>query len=506
MVSTRATPGGPGEEVESMTEFEELEYIVNSVLGRKGKEHAILLSCIHHGIETVLDLICHADVKGMKYMDKEGNIVPLQSGYIGLITQFREFEKQKQIPGVTLEWTDFNIDEFNEYRRNTFRQGNQTTAMAADGNGNVAVTTMRTTSTPLQEFEKGIRRDKGAYLALKDDKAWDSWRRSTIATARTHKCEEVFDPLYKPTTDDDKALFRQKQLFMYSVFDEKLQTDMGKNLVRTYELDYDAQKVYSLLAAHATTSTRADIESQHILTYITTARFGVGDSGWKGTGHSFILHWQNKVREYEDMVPRENYFSEGIKLTMLQNAVSGVPELHAVKVQAQYDKVRGLVALDYDKYCTLLLSTATNYDLKHAPQKARDRRAVNYHDQYYPDQEHDDAPNIDTEIFNLMVNAHDQRERAVTRLDQSVWYTLSPEDKERWSGFSDEVKASILKANSSSKPPGRKFETRPPGRFPPRHARSIFTKSARTTTYRVLPQSQSEMMMIMVSAWPKTMS
>jgi hypothetical protein len=41
------------------------------------------------------------------------------------------------------------------------------------------------------------------------------------------------------------------------------------------------------------------------------------------------------------MVPPENFFSEGIKLTMLQNAVSGVPELHGVKVQAQYDKVRG---------------------------------------------------------------------------------------------------------------------------------------------------------------------
>jgi hypothetical protein len=68
-----------------------------------------------------------------------------------------------------------------------------------------------------------------------------------------------------------------------------------------------------------------------------------------------------------------------------------------------------------------------------------------------------------------MINAHDQRERAVTRLDQSVWYTMSTKERERWSGFSDEVKASILKASSSSKPPGRKFEARPPGRFPPRH-------------------------------------
>jgi hypothetical protein len=201
---------------------------------------------------------------------------------------------------------------------------------------------------------------------------------------------------------------------------------------------------------------------------LTMARFGSGDSGWKGTGHSFILHWQNKVREYEEMIPPENFFSEGIKLTMLQNAVSGVPKLHAVKVQAQYDKVRGLVALNYDNYCTLLLSTATNYDLKHTPQRVRDRRVVNVHDTYDYEPDHE-ASNIDADVFKLMINAHDQRpERARTRLDFSVWNTMSTEDQERWSSFSDEIKGNILNASSSDKPAARKFGSRPPGKFPPR--------------------------------------
>jgi hypothetical protein len=185
-----------------------------------------------------------------------------------------------------------------------------------------------------------------------------------------------------------------------------------------------------------------------------------------------------------------------------------------LKVQAQYDKVRGLIALDYDKYCTLLLSTATNYDLKHAPQKIRDRRAVNYHDQYYPDQEHDDTPNIDTKIFNLMVNAHDQRKRGITRLDHGVWNTLSPADKERWSGFSDEVKASILKASSSSKPPGRKFETRKPGRFLPRHNGNNDRTTRKVNLHEISAYdylqgtSTTEVgdVTIMVSAWSRKMS
>ena len=87
------------------------------------------------------------------------------------------------------------------------------------------------------------------------------------------------------------------------------------------------------------------------------------------------------------MVPPDNYFSDGIKLTMLQNAVSSAVELHAVKVQAAHDKARGLVALNYDRYCTLLLSTASNYDLQHAPEKSRDRRAIHNHEMMYYEQE-----------------------------------------------------------------------------------------------------------------------
>ena len=86
MVSTRATLGEPEEAVGSMTELAELEYLVNTVFGKRGKEHPILLSCIHHGIDNVLNLICYGDAKGMQYMNKEGTIIPLQSGHIGLIS------------------------------------------------------------------------------------------------------------------------------------------------------------------------------------------------------------------------------------------------------------------------------------------------------------------------------------------------------------------------------------------------------------------------------------
>jgi hypothetical protein len=200
----------------------------------------------------------------------------------------------KRERGVVV-WTDVTLEMFTEYRTTDFTETSPPAGLLdriniAPGLGQASPTAMTRAPNPLQDFEKGIRRDKLAYLVLKDDKEWDNWRRSTIATARTHKCAEIFDANYIPKGDEERALFQQKQLFMYSVFDKKLQTDMGKNLVRTHESLLDAQSIYTLLAAHATTSTRADIESQRILSYVTSTRFGTGDSGWRGTSHSFVLH------------------------------------------------------------------------------------------------------------------------------------------------------------------------------------------------------------------------
>jgi hypothetical protein len=166
------------------------------------------------------------------------------------------------------------------------------------------------------------------------------------------------------------------------------------------------------------------------------------------------------------MVPPDNYFASAVKLLMLQNAVSDVPELHAVKVQASYDKARGLVALSYDQYCNLLLATASNYDLKNGPTKVRDRRAVNIHqmDNYVQGYGQSD---IDTDVETLMVNAHDQRDRSGTHIDIGIWNTMSPDEKRLWSGLSNEVKASILGSQQPGKS-SRKPEPRTPNRFSPR--------------------------------------
>ena len=114
-------------------------------------------------------------------------------------------------------------------------------------------------------FKRTIKRDKSQYNILCDKKQWDSWNWLTKVTSQCYQYEEVFNKVYAPNGSGEKELFLEKQMLMYAIFDEKLQTGMGSHLVRKYEKTYDAQNGYAELLAYAKESTHATIESSNIL-------------------------------------------------------------------------------------------------------------------------------------------------------------------------------------------------------------------------------------------------
>jgi hypothetical protein len=117
-------------------------------------------------------------------------------------------------------------------------------------------------------------------------------------------------------------------------------TDQGKAYVREYEKESDAQSIYRRISEYAIKSRKASLEASTILSYITSCKLGDEGSGWRGPMASFVLHWQNQVRLYEAQVEKEEYFSNGQKRHMLQNAVHPVQELCAVKTQADHHKTQ----------------------------------------------------------------------------------------------------------------------------------------------------------------------
>ena len=73
----------------------------------------------------------------------------------------------------------------------------------------------------LTGFKKDIKREVTAYPTLKDERYFDLFSRSLYITAKSHDCDEVLGPDYKPSTED-KELFENKQVFMFSAFNTHL--------------------------------------------------------------------------------------------------------------------------------------------------------------------------------------------------------------------------------------------------------------------------------------------
>ena len=96
----------------------------------------------------------------------------------------------------------------------------------------------------LMDFKKGIKREIAAYPSLKDERYFDGFKRSLSIVAKTHECNEIFDPTYNTGSEpEEQELFEAKQTIMFSVFNANLQTDMGKTIVRRHWAHTDAQSV-----------------------------------------------------------------------------------------------------------------------------------------------------------------------------------------------------------------------------------------------------------------------
>ena len=241
-------------------------------------------------------------------------------------------------------------------------------------------------STQLLNFKRGIKRDISAYPNLKDEKYYESFKRSVLVTARAHDCEETLQPTFRPRGDADSLeLFMFKNDFMYSIFNKCLLSDMGNTIVRKHLDAMNAQRVWEGFATHMTTSSKGKAEKCRLHTYATTTVF---DKSWKGTTEHLILHFNEQFRQLDEVSPPEESLPCTTRLTLLQTAVHNIPELRMVETMEEFISLSSSTpgpTMGYDSYLTLLQNACIRYDsnLKSRPSPAS--RAA-YQHELSPDQ------------------------------------------------------------------------------------------------------------------------
>ncbi len=244
---------------------------------------------------------------------------------------------------------------------------------------------------------------------------------------------------------DDIQLFEEKQKFMYAVFEKTLLTDKGKALVRQHQQSFNAQQIYKELSAYAMQSTKATMTAFSLLSYITSTN--LGDGKWKGSTHAFILHWQDQIQKYQDLNPQQALSSD-LQCTLLQNAVYPIMELQQVKMQAAQFKTQTGKDLSYDKYCSLLVSAAQQYDSQHAGKAGNTAKYQIYQHDIFPD--HDPDPAYDTGNFDIdqpldLIQVHATNFGNGPRLNYEQWHALPDDAKKIWDTLSQDAKAIILR-------------------------------------------------------------
>jgi hypothetical protein len=405
-------------------------------------------------------------ISGLFFVDKDGKDIALKRYQVGIIKTFKGYLYHRANIGKPLldidDWDTLDHEAYNSFRVSTSwmilsETGldgapmiNPPTNMSNGNGGPSSGMTGGRIRDPVMEFKKGIKRDVQAYPDLKQDKGWDGWNRGTISQARAQDVSEVLNDKYNPTDPIDIALFSEKQKFMYAVFKKHLLSDKGKALVRTYHQTADAQAVYRDLRDYALSSTKASMGSRDLLTYITSSR--LGDGTWKGGTHAYILNWQDQLRKYQDLIPVKDHFSADLKRAMLENAVSQVPELRAIKTQADHAKTQSGKHLTYLQYCSLLASAAQQYDDQFAQSsvKTKNRRSVYQHEL----EEYEQPFDIDLDVLDL-VEVNKANFLQGPRLQKQQWDRLTEHEQTAWDTFTNEGKKIVLEQRKPSERPPR---------------------------------------------------
>ena len=141
----------------------------------------------------------------------------------------------------------------------------------------------------LSSLKKSIKKEASAYSVLKDECFFDKFQRDLLITVKSHDVSDILDPSYSPgPSPEERELFEAKQVFMYTVFNETLQTDMGRTMVRKYLRTTDAQAVWKEYSDYMTTSSKGASEKMKLTHYVTNT---VLDNQFRATTQQFVLHF-----------------------------------------------------------------------------------------------------------------------------------------------------------------------------------------------------------------------
>ena len=464
------------------------QYAIQVLLNRPPSPQRTLLAVLEHNgykdnILGVLEL-SERDLPSLQFPDPDnGNLRPIVTADLAKIRLWFAFYKHRKQERQRLRTPEdilaIDPDDFNSWREDYLDGIHSPTAtlpsapsppLARPTHASAPTsTTGKVSITPTDLFKRGIKLDPSLFPVMKQDSQFQQWKLHTVSLAKAQDCAKIVDPTYIHTTLDAALLFAQKQIYMYSVFCNMLLTNVGIKLVRDHESSNDAQAIFASFVKHYSASVLDDLDQAKLMEYISSVR--LGDTGqWKGSYHSFILHFQEQLRKLDDLQDPSARFSPGMRKILLQNAVKPIKELHSIQTTAEQLSTTTGHTQTYDIYLSLLLTAAQRLD--GTTPSTRARRATHMHEQFLDPQDPldellpgdgEDSYDINSPVDLILANAHARLPKTnmgsnpAARLNDEVYYALSSDAKQAWRSIPAEDKLKIL-----GKTPVKQEDDKPP--------------------------------------------
>jgi hypothetical protein len=165
-----------------------------------------------------------------------------------------------------------------------------------------------TTELTLKEFCSGVKHEHTHYMDLKVDRHFNSRKYRFVAMAFTHPTQQVLNADYKSVTARETGLFKEMQICMYAVYEDKLQT----NRENCWSATTKSFVMLSISTNNLPRLPQAPQWYRFLVVHCPNASL-VHNIPAAGAEYStFVLHWSEQISLYErfklDNVPPNQIF------------------------------------------------------------------------------------------------------------------------------------------------------------------------------------------------------
>ena len=288
-----------------------ITFIIEDLFQEKKKDGPIHKTFMELGINNVntFTIFHPSDVSStFFYTDEHGKTTPL-----GKVTwkQMENLLTWFHTSGVLTQSDWFNLTPETAFKAPPLPGAATTTAAPTKPPATVLTAAAPYPTDQLAEFRKGIRRSIDDYKDFTKDQQWKSFKNHLISLAGVHDISDVLDEKYKPNSSTEKALFEEKQKFMFSVFREHLQTARSKRVLCQYAKTFDAQAIYQGLLEDYEGGTNQQIEEERLEEVARTYKL---TEQWNKPLVAFLTSWSLKIMDYEECADTNMPDSEKRKL------------------------------------------------------------------------------------------------------------------------------------------------------------------------------------------------